>query len=88
MFDESGSEPATDAQPVSKPTAVEDPTTMKFKSCRWHATQDDAGAAYCSHRDVLPYSGMNGFKPEAWCPECSFFKMRRSVKKRPDHLNY
>ena len=61
---------------------------MKFKSCRWHATQDDAGAAYCSHRDVLPYSGMNGFKPEAWCPECAFFKVRRSVKKRPDHLDY
>ena len=88
MFDESGSEPATDAQSVSKPAAAEDPTTMKFKSCRWHAKQDDGGAEYCSHRDVLPYAGMNGFTPEAWCPECAFFKVRRSVKKRPDQLDY
>ena len=61
---------------------------MKFKSCRWHAKQDDGGAEYCSHRDVLPYAGMNGFTPEAWCPECAFFKVRRTVKKRPDHLDY
>ena len=88
MTDESGS-PSTppgsstdDTQLASGPVTAEDPTTKRFTSCRWHATQEDSGA-YCSHRDVLPYAGMNGFKPEAWCPECTFFKVRRTVKKRP-----
>ena len=62
--------------------AEENPALAKFTSCRWHATQDNGGAAYCSHRDVIPYAGMNGFNPEAWCPDCEFFKVRRTVKKR------
>lgn len=60
----------------------EDPAVARFTSCRWHATQEGDGAAYCSHRDVQPYAGMNGFKPDAWCVDCEFFKVRRTVKKR------
>lgn len=98
MFDESGSPSATEteskpvtledpsAEQPSSPDAQEkppeDPTLARFKSCRWHATQDDDGAPYCSNRDVLPFAGRNGFKPEAWCPDCKFFKVRRTVKKR------
>lgn len=61
---------------------AEHPAVAKFKSCRWHATQDSGGSEYCSHRDVQPYAGMNGFNPEAWCVDCEFFKVRRTVKKR------
>jgi len=38
---------------------------------------------YCSNRDVLPYAGKGGFDPEAWCPDCAFYKLRRTPKKRP-----
>lgn len=34
------------------------------------------------HRDVLPIAGSAGFKPESWCPECEYFKLRRSPRKR------
>ena len=54
----------------------------RFEACRWRATQDQGGAAYCTHRDVLPYAGMNGFNPQAWCPDCAFFKMRRGTRKQ------
>jgi hypothetical protein len=33
------------------------------------------------HRDVLPIAGTS-FNPEAWCPDCAFFKLRRTPKKR------
>ena len=36
----------------------------------------------CGHRDVLPITGANGFDPEAWCPGCAFYKLRRTPKKR------
>ncbi len=59
----------------------------RFESCRWRAKQDSGGAAYCTHRDVLPYAGMNGFNPQAWCPDCAFFKMRRGTRKRSGYLS-
>tara|TARA_B100001750_G_scaffold135341_1_gene107688 strand:+ start:238 stop:471 length:234 start_codon:yes stop_codon:yes gene_type:complete len=71
-----------DVQPHSK----KESTVNRFTSCRWHATQDNAAVAYCSHGDVLPYAGVNGFKSEAWCPECKFFKLRRTIKKSAEHL--
>lgn len=27
-------------------------------------------------------TGANGFDPEAWCPECAYYKLRRTPKKR------
>jgi hypothetical protein len=53
----------------------------KFKSCRWRRPPED-GPECCGHRDVLPIAGSTGFDPEAWCPECSFYKLRRTPKKR------
>jgi hypothetical protein len=53
---------------------------MKFKSCRWKC-DPDAGE-YCTHRDVLPFAGKEGFVPESWCPDCAFYKLRRTPKKR------
>ena len=57
----------------------------KFNSCRWRATPDVG--EYCTHRDVLPFAGKEGFVAESWCPECAFYKLRRTPKKR-DYTAY
>ena len=54
---------------------------MRFKSCRWRRPPED-GPECCGHRDVLPIAGTTGFDPEAWCPDCTFYKLRRTPKKR------
>ncbi|HEX4566615.1 MAG TPA: hypothetical protein VH138_08275 [Vicinamibacterales bacterium] len=70
--------PAAD-QPA--PAAETDaPAVAKFKSCRWRATPEDG--EFCTHRDVLPFAGKNDFKADSWCPECAFYKLRRTPKKR------
>jgi hypothetical protein len=61
------------------------PAVEKFKSCRWRATPDVG--EFCTHRDVLPFAGKGDFKPESWCPECAFYKLRRTPKKR-DYSSY
>lgn len=53
---------------------------VKFRSCRWRS-DPDAGE-FCTHRDVLPFAGKEGFVPESWCPDCQFFKLRRTPRKR------
>ena len=96
MFNESGSQSVANAQAIPESSTSKEPSTLepiskynltlqRFTSCRWHGTQDDA-AAYCSHRDVLPYAGMNGFNPEAWCPECKLFKVRRTTRKNAEYI--
>jgi hypothetical protein len=67
------------AAPVADQPEV-DPSVEKFRSCRWRATPD--AGEFCTHRDVLPFAGKEGFKPESWCPECAFYKLRRTPKKR------
>ena len=42
---------------------------------------------FCTHRDVLPFAGKEGFKPDSWCPECAFYKLRRTPKKR-ERIDY
>jgi hypothetical protein len=38
---------------------------------------------------VLPLAGTTGFDPAAWCPDCAFYKLRRTPKKRsPDEYRY
>ena len=68
------------SQPPVPPEPVVSPAQTRFKACRWHAEQDDHG--YCSNRDVLPYAGKGGFDPEAWCVDCTLYKLRRTPKKR------
>jgi hypothetical protein len=63
----------------------QNPAVEKFKSCRWRATPDQG--EFCTHRDVLPFAGKEGFKPESWCPECAFYKLRRTPKKR-ERIDY
>jgi hypothetical protein len=69
----------TDAPQASDQPAVS-PAVERFQSCRWRATPDTG--EFCTHRDVLPFAGKEGFKPDSWCPECAFYKLRRTPKKR------
>lgn len=72
---------AAPAAPVSVSPAVE-----RFNACRWRSQEK---GRHCTHRDVLPLAGRDGFNPEAWCPDCAFFKIRRTPKKRdPDEYRY
>lgn len=85
MFDDSSS-------PLARPSAVETPentavqsaAVQRYRTCRWRKAPDETNPLdFCSHRDVLPMAGTNGFDPEAWCPDCAFYKVRRVPKKRP-----
>jgi hypothetical protein len=82
--------PAEPARTESSPAAEStwSPAVAKFKSCRWRRPPED-GPECCGHRDVLPIAGTSGFDPEAWCPDCNFYKLRRTPKKRnPDEYRY
>ena len=74
--------PATSDRPESA-------AHVRFLSCRWMQPAENGNTAFCTHREVKPYAGMAGFDPEAWCPECVHYKLRRSPKKRtPDDYSY
>ena len=71
-------EPAPhDAAPAPAPVS---PAVERFRACRWRC-EPDAGE-FCTHRDVLPFAGKEGFNAESWCPDCSYYKLRRTPKKR------
>ena len=72
--------PAPDATAPPADAVVVAPAVLKFKSCRWRCDPDDG--EFCTHRDVLPFAGKNDFKADSWCPECAFYKLRRTPKKR------
>ena len=84
--------PATPMAPAESPNQTPEPPMLseavaKFKSCRWRRPPED-GPECCGHRDVLPIAGTS-FNPEAWCPDCAFFKLRRTPKKRnPEEYRY
>lgn len=62
---------------------------VRFQSCRWMQPAENGNTAYCTHREVKPYAGTTGFDPEAWCPECQYYKLRRTPKKRkPEDFTY
>jgi hypothetical protein len=89
MSDSLTTPPAPNDVPTSAApaTAEVSPAVVKFKSCRWRRPPED-GAECCGHRDVLPIAGAS-FNPEAWCPDCQFFKLRRTPKKRsPEDYRY
>ncbi len=70
---------------ASSSSAVETPAesaaVARFRSCRWRKPPENGDAECCTHRDVLPLTGTRGFDPEAWCPDCTFFKLRRTPRK-------
>ena len=59
---------------------------IKFRSCRWRS-EPDAGE-FCTHRDVRPFAGKEGFVAYSWCRVCAFYKLRRQPKKRDYSSNY
>ena len=78
-------EPQTDTPAVDTPSPGPAPAPVsaaveKFRSCRWRAAPEDG--EFCTHRDVLPFAGKDGFVAESWCPDCAFYKLRRTPKKR------
>ena len=90
-------EPFAPQPPSNVPTAAAEstaesaamtPAVARFKSCRWRRPPED-GPECCGHRDVLPIAGASGFDPQAWCPDCQFYKLRRTPKKRsPEEYRY
>jgi hypothetical protein len=66
--------------PAAPAPAADSPAVQRFKSCRWRCAPDEG--AFCTHRDVLPFAGKEGFTADSWCPDCSFYKLRRTPKKR------
>jgi hypothetical protein len=74
-----------EAAPASTTPEPDSTAILKFKSCRWRCDPEDG--EFCTHRDVLPYAGKEGFNPDSWCPECAYYKLRRTPKKR-ERMDY
>ena len=78
-FAQSAAAPDAAAEPAPAAAKAVSPAVERFKSCRWKATE---GGEFCTHRDVLPFAGKEGFVADSWCPDCGFYKLRRTPKKR------
>jgi hypothetical protein len=78
--------PVAEAEAVDGGTPVS-PAVDRFHSCRWRRPPDE-GPECCVHRDVLPMAGATGFNPEAWCPDCQYFKAKRAPRKRQERNDY
>ena len=70
------------AAPQDAPAAPESPAWARFRSCRWHQPKENGNTEFCTHREVKPYAGTTGFDADAWCPDCQYYKLRRSPKKK------
>jgi hypothetical protein len=79
-----GNVAAPEAPALAETAPAVSEAVIKFRSCRWRRPPDE-GVECCGHRDVLPIAGTTSFDPEAWCPDCKFFKLRRTPKKRDDY---
>ena len=85
--DEQGSVVTPEAPPAAGPAPAEAPVQesaafIRFRSCRWHQPKENGNAEFCTHREVKPYAGTAGFDADAWCPDCQYYKLRRSPKKK------
>ena len=84
-------EPAT-TKPGDGPVTSDRPESaafVRFRSCRWMQPAENGNQEFCTHREVKPYAGTQGFDADAWCPECQYYKLRRAPKKRnPDEYRY
>ena len=45
---------------------------------------EDGIPDHCTHRDVLPMAGKEGFSADSWCSDCSLYKAKRMPRKRED----
>jgi hypothetical protein len=85
-----GTPPAPEAvtTPAETPAVPQTAAFTKFRSCRWHQPKENGSAEFCTHREVKPYAGTAGFDADAWCPDCQYYKLRRSPKKREPRDEY
>jgi len=60
------------------------PSVVRFLSCRWRKPTEDGIPDHCTHRDVLPMAGKEGFRPDSWCADCSLYKAKRMPRKREE----
>ena len=93
-FNNDISRPTADDREASaaSPAAHEGPATsdvpesaafVRFRSCRWQQPKEEGhDTEFCTHREVKPYAGTAGFDPDAWCPDCQYYKLRRAPKKK------
>jgi hypothetical protein len=72
--------------PESFPVAESSAAVQRFQSCRWRQKAEDGVPDHCAHRDVQPMTGNTGFAPEAWCPDCARYKVRRNPRKPAPRL--
>ena len=67
------------------------PSVTRFLSCRWRKAAEDGIPDHCTHRDVLPMAGKEGFSADSWCTDCALYKAKRMPRKReepqPDQPN-
>ena len=87
------SEPAAPAAPAAdqSPVTSDNPQSaafVRFGSCRWQQPVENGTAAFCTHREVKPYAGTQGFDANAWCTDCQYYKLRRAPKKRDRNEDY
>jgi len=83
---EAGPAPDRDRTDARTPE-VEQPVSAaqkRFLSCRWRKPAENGVPDHCGHRDVLPMAGATGFVPDAWCPDCQYFKAKRTPRKREE----
>ena len=77
--------PVQVAKPGEGPVTSDRPESaafVRFRSCRWMQPAENGNQEFCTHREVKPYAGTQGFDADAWCPECQYYKLRRAPKKR------
>ena len=88
--------PEAPAAPQSTPGSTAPATSdvpqsaawVRFRSCRWMQPAENGNQEFCTHREVKPYAGTTGFDPDAWCPDCQYYKLRRAPKKRQPSDDY
>jgi hypothetical protein len=74
--------PADPEPALESPPAPELSDAVKrFQSCRWRKAAEEGTPDHCTHRDVQPMAGTTGFDAEAWCPDCTCYKLRRNPRK-------
>jgi hypothetical protein len=68
----------------SGPDNNNSPSVIRFLSCRWRKPAEDGVPDHCTHRDVLPMAGKEGFSADSWCSDCSLYKAKRMPRKREE----
>lgn len=85
-------ESPTPATPTPTPATSDSPQSaalVRFRSCRWMQPKEEGSdTEFCTHREVKPYAGTQGFDADAWCPDCQYYKLRRAPKKREPRDDY